>query len=67
MSKKTQQVIAEIITELEKKQKEWSERQDSFYSWAMLHKAHAQGVASGISEAIHVIKEYMERNNSNGK
>jgi hypothetical protein len=66
MSKKTQQIIMEIITELEHCKKEWLEREEGIYSWAVPHKAHAQGVASGISDAIYIIKEHMERNNING-
>ena len=67
MSKNIQQIIVEIITELEQCKKEWLEREEGIYSWAVPHKAHAQGVVSGISDAIHIIKEHMERNNSNGK
>jgi len=54
-------VLQQIITELEQEKEEWAERADSIYDWAIRPKAHAQGTASGLSDAIFIIKKYMEK------
>jgi len=53
-------VLQQIITELEKEKGEWIERADNTYDWAVIHKAHAQGTVSGLSDAIFIIKKYVE-------
>jgi hypothetical protein len=53
-------VLQQIITELEQEKKEWLDQADNYYGWAIIDKAHAQGTASGLSEAIFIIKKYVE-------
>jgi len=61
-------VRQQIITELQQKKEEWLKEANNCYSsWATEYKALSQGAASGISDAINIIKKHMERNNINGK
>lgn len=61
-------VLQQIITELEQEKEEWTERADNTCDWAIAHKMQAQGTASGLSDAIFIIKKYMEKEGmDNGK